>query len=172
MVLGALDGEVEGDLQAVLGSRSHQAAEVVAAAQLRVNRIVATFGAADGVRAARVARLGRECVVAAFAVLHANGMDGREVQHVEAHVADHRQAFMHIVERAVALGVVSDRAWEQLVPAGKLGCRAVDINGEFTAAGQVAAVFGLTHQACGGRVEKQRYLVVGAECGQALLRGL
>jgi hypothetical protein len=49
VVLGALDGEVEGDFQAVLGGSGDQPAEVFAAAQLRVDRIVAAFGAADRV---------------------------------------------------------------------------------------------------------------------------
>ncbi|MNS60425.1 hypothetical protein D3C72_934220 [compost metagenome] len=172
VVLGALDGEVEGDFQAMLGRRGHQAAEVVAAAQLRVNCLVAAFRAADGIRAARVAGLRREGIVAALAVLHADRMDGREVQHVEAHVADHRQALVHIIEGAVALGAVGDRAREQLVPTGELRGRAVDIDGEFTAAGQVAAVLGIAHQAGGGGVEKQRHLVVGIQRGQALLQGL
>ncbi len=156
----------------MLGRRGHQAAEVVAAAQLRVNRLVAAFRAADGIRAARVAGLCSEGVVAALAVLHADGMNGRKVQHVEAHVADHRQPLVHIIEGAVALGAVGDRAREQLVPAGELRCRAVDIDGEVAATGQVAAVLGVTHQAGGGGVEKQRYLVVGIQRGQALLQGL
>ncbi|MNH02735.1 hypothetical protein D3C79_619800 [compost metagenome] len=172
VVLGALDGEIEGNFQAVFRRCGHQTAEVIAVAQLRVNGLVAAFRAADGIRAARVARLGLEGVVAALAMLHADGVDGREVQDVEAHVADHRQPFVHVVEGAVALRVVGHRAREQLVPAGEQGGRAIDIKGKLRAAGQVAAVFGFAHQAGGGRVEKDGYLVIGTEGGQAVLHGL
>ena len=41
VVLGALDGEVEGDLQAMIGGGLYQPAEIIAAAQLWVNRFVA-----------------------------------------------------------------------------------------------------------------------------------
>src|SRR3546814_13667068 len=52
MVGRALDGEVEGDLQPVLGGRVRQAGEVVEVAELRMDRVVAAFLRADGVGAA------------------------------------------------------------------------------------------------------------------------
>src|SRR3546814_4284836 len=48
MVGRALDGEVEGDLQPVLGGRVRQAGEVVEVAELRMDRVVAAFLRADG----------------------------------------------------------------------------------------------------------------------------
>src|SRR5690606_13732230 len=54
VVLRTLNGEVQGDLQAMLGSSGNQIAEVLTRTQLRVNGIVTTLLAADGIRAARI----------------------------------------------------------------------------------------------------------------------
>ncbi|MCY1421834.1 hypothetical protein D9M71_374990 [compost metagenome] len=172
VVLGTLDGEIEGNFQTMLGGGGHQPTKIVAAAQLRVNRVMAAFGAADCIGAARVARRCMQGIVAAFAVLRADGVDGREIQHIEAHVANHRQACVDIVERAMTRGVVSDRTGEQLVPTGELRRRAIDIQGKFGAAGKVAAVHGLGHQVRRVRAEQLRHLVIGVQLGQALLQRL
>ncbi|MCY1251539.1 hypothetical protein D9M72_653120 [compost metagenome] len=58
MVLGTLDGKIEGDLQAVIRGRRHQATKVFAGAQLRVNRLVPALFTADGVRAAWIVGTG------------------------------------------------------------------------------------------------------------------
>ncbi|MNW19996.1 hypothetical protein D3C71_2201990 [compost metagenome] len=60
MVLGALDGEIEGDLQAVVRSRRHQSPEVFAGAQLRMNRLVPALLTANGIGAAWIVRPGRQ----------------------------------------------------------------------------------------------------------------
>ncbi|MNK84596.1 hypothetical protein D3C87_1044480 [compost metagenome] len=125
VVWRTLDGEVEGQLQAVVGGGAAQPLEVFERAELRVQGIVAAFGAADGVRAAHVARLGLEAVVAALAVRLADGVDRREVEHVEAHRTDGRQPADHVVEGAMAVLVAAFRAREQLVPAGEAGGEAV-----------------------------------------------
>jgi len=54
VVLGALDGEVQGNFQAVVGSGLDQATEILTAAQLRVNRLMPALRAADGIRTARI----------------------------------------------------------------------------------------------------------------------
>ncbi len=76
-------------------------------------------------RAARLTLLGGEGAVFALAVLHADGVDGRQVHHVEPHLADARQAPGRIVERAVDGAPVRPRirrgAGEELVPRGKGG---------------------------------------------------
>ncbi|MNN48248.1 hypothetical protein D3C81_1627190 [compost metagenome] len=91
MVLGALDGKIQGDFQAMGRSGRHQSAEVFAAAQLRVNRLVPALLAANRIGAARIIGAGGEGIVRAFAVAAPNGVNRREVQHVETHVLDHRQ---------------------------------------------------------------------------------
>ncbi|KAI3480411.1 hypothetical protein L1887_57425 [Cichorium endivia] len=158
VVLRALDGEVEGDLQAMLGGGGHQAAEVLAATQLRVDRVVAAVRAADGVGAAGIVRPGLQGIVAALAELAADGVDRREIEDVEAHVADHRQACVNIVEGAVAAGIVGDRARKQLVPAGERGALALHVEGEFRAATEVAAGVGLGHQRPGILGQQQLHL--------------
>ena len=92
MVGRALDGEIERDLQAVFARRGDQAAKILERAERRMNRVVPAFGAADGIGAAGIVRAGASGVVAALAVGRADRMDRREIEHVEAHVADARQA--------------------------------------------------------------------------------
>ena len=60
VVLGALDGEIQGDFQAVVGSSLDQPAEIIASAQLRVNSLVTALLTANGVGAARIIRAGGE----------------------------------------------------------------------------------------------------------------
>lgn len=156
----------------MFGGGGDQAPEVLAAAQLRVNGVMTALGAADGIGAAGVAGLGAQGIVAALAKLRADRVNRREVQHVETHVADHRQAFVHVVEGAVAFRAVGDRAREQLVPAGELRRRAVHVDREFAAAGQVRAVLGFAHQARGLRPQQQRHLLVGRQARQARLQRL
>ncbi|MCY1424218.1 hypothetical protein D9M71_399550 [compost metagenome] len=146
VVLGALDGKIQGDFQAMVGSGGHQAAKILAAAQLRMDRLMAALVAADGIRATGVIGAGLQRIVRPLAKVAADGMDGREIQHIETHVADHRQAIVHVVEGAVAFGVVGDRTWEQFVPAGELGALALDLEGKFMAAAQIGPMIGLAHQ--------------------------
>ncbi len=77
---------------------------------------------ADGVRAARVARLRVERVVAALAERRADGVHGRQVDDVEPHLRDRRQPPRRRAEGARAPGAVRGLrralgAGEQLVPA-------------------------------------------------------
>src|SRR6202030_204844 len=119
----ALDGEVERDLDAVCARRAAQPAEIVDAAERRMDGVVAALAAADRVRAAEIVRRGAQAVVAALAVGRADRMNRREIDDVEAHVADRRQQADHVVEPAMALGIVRRRAWKQLVPAGETRLR-------------------------------------------------
>jgi len=70
---------------------------------------VAALGRADGPRAAGVAGLGDQRVVPALAVGRADRVDGRQVDHVEAHVGRGGQALGGADEAALGPG-------EQLVP--------------------------------------------------------
>ncbi len=160
VVLGALDGEVQSDLQAVLAGRGHQFAEIVQRAQLRVDGVVTTLLAADGIGAARVVRAGLQAVVRTLAMLAPDGVDRREVQHVEAHVADRWQTLVHVAEGAVSIGVIGLRAREQLVPAGELGQRTFDIQRIDRAATAVLARVGRGHGCSGFRRQQQRHAFV------------
>ena len=66
-----------------------------------MNALVAALGRADGPRTAAIAGLGFRRVVAAFAERDADGMNGRQVDHVEAHLGDVGQALFAIGEGAV-----------------------------------------------------------------------
>src|SRR3546814_20730902 len=81
-----------------------------------MNRIVAAFVRADRVRAARIVRMRREAVVSALAVPAADRVDGREVEHDEAHVAVIGQIREHAVTRAVPCRITALRAGGHLVP--------------------------------------------------------
>ncbi len=127
----ALNREVECDLEAVFMRGGEHLPEVVERAEFGMHGRVAAFLAASRVRAADVARLRVQRVVAALAVRHADRVDRRKVQHVEAHVADARQFRGDVGEGAVAVHVVAHRAREELVPAceargGALGFDPVD----------------------------------------------
>ena len=170
MILGTLDGEIESDFQTMVGGGSHQAAEIFTGAELRMYRLVTTLLAADRVRAAGIVRAGSQGIVAALAVGAADRVNRREVQHVEAHVLNHRQTRVHVVESAVTLGIVGDRARKQLVPTGELGEFALDVHGEFGADAQIGTVIGLSHQLCTARVQKQCDLLGFEQAGQFMVQ--
>src|SRR5690606_23635996 len=79
VVRRALDGEVQGDLQAMLAGGADQFAEILATAQLRVDGLVAALLAADRIGAAGIVRPGGERIVAALAMGVADGVDRREI---------------------------------------------------------------------------------------------
>ena len=78
-------------LHALRAGGLDQPAEVLVRAQGRQDVLVAALFRADGPGAADVAGLGHERIVAALALQPADGVDGREIQHVEAHLRDARQ---------------------------------------------------------------------------------
>src|SRR3546814_36833 len=116
MVGRALDREVEGDLQPVLGGRVDQPGEIVEVAELRMDGVVTTLLRADGVGAARVALRGFQGIVAALAVDPADRVDRRQVEHIEAEVAQVGEPPDDIVEGAVPCRVARLRARQELVP--------------------------------------------------------
>ena len=131
MVRRALDREVERDLEAVLARRGDEPAEIVERAELRdgsrrarPRRCRSRRGCRD--RPARRARR----IVAALAIGAADRMDRREIKHVEAHLAHVGQAGDHVVERAVPRRIAGLRARKQLVPAGELGLRPLDLDAD------------------------------------------
>ena len=93
-------------------------------------------------------------------MLAPDGVDRREVQHVEAHVADRWQTLVHVAEGAVSIGVIGLRAREQLVPAGELGQRSFDVQRIDRAATAVLARVGRGHGCSGFRRQQQRHAFV------------
>ncbi len=117
-----LEREVQRDLQAQRVRPGDEVVEVVDRPQVRVHGVVAAGRAADRPRDAGVVRAGRERVVRALAVRGADGVDGRQVDHVEAHLREGRQPLCGGLEGpgrpgAVRVAVRALRAREELVPA-------------------------------------------------------
>ncbi|MCY1436080.1 hypothetical protein D9M71_521950 [compost metagenome] len=155
MVLGTLDGKIQGDFQTMGRSGRHQSAKVFAGTQLRVNRLVPAFLATNRIGAARIIGTRRQRVVRAFAVAAPDRVDRREIQHIETHVLDHRQPRMHVIEGAMARRAVGDRAREQFIPAGELRQFALDIHRVLRAQAQVGAMIDAGHEVGATRVQKQ-----------------
>ena len=90
MVRRALHGEIQRDLHVVCATGFDQAVKVVERSKLRMQGIVAAFLAADGVRTSRIVRACRQRIVLAFAIGHSDGMDRRQIEHIEAQRSDVR----------------------------------------------------------------------------------
>src|SRR4028119_2021365 len=86
----------------VLAGLFRDAAEGVERAQLGVDGLVPSLLAADRPGAADVAGLGLEGVVVALAEGLSDRMDGGQIEHVEAHLGDVREARLGVAEGAVA----------------------------------------------------------------------
>ena len=141
----ALEGQVERDVDAALARARQQVLEVREGAELGVDRGVAALGAADGPRAAEVARLGLGVVVRALAERGADRVDRRQVEDVEAELGDVVEPLLDVLEGAVgALG--AGRAREQLVPGREARPDAVDPQRELLGGRLEAAVGVPAHQ--------------------------
>ncbi len=160
VILGTLDGEIQRDFQTMIGGSFYQITEIFTTAQLRMDGFMAPILAADCIRAARIIRACGQRVVRPLAVGTADRMNRREIQHVEAHVANNRQTRVDIVERTVACRIVGHRTGKQLVPTGELRQLTLDIQRELDAAAQEGLIVGQLHQAGGFAVQQQRDLLV------------
>ena len=105
----ALEGDVEGELHVVLLRGGYEVVEVVQGAKFRVDGFMAAFYAgrgfgADSPGAAVVAFKGGGGIVLAFAEGGADGMDGRQIEDVEAHGGDFRQLQLDVCQGAVFAG--------------------------------------------------------------------
>ena len=109
MVGRALDREVERDLDPELAPRATSRSKSSIVPSSGLDRGVAALLAADRPRAARVAGLGGQRVVAALAVREPDRVDRREVDDVEAEVGELGQLLLDALEPA-------PRAREELVP--------------------------------------------------------
>ena len=108
-----------------MGSRN-QALEIVERTELGMQVRVAALRRTDGIGAARIVLARCEAVVAPFTILAADRVDRWEIENVEAHVANIGQLPDNVVESTVAERIISHRAWENLIPSGERGCRAID----------------------------------------------
>ena len=99
--------------------------------ELRVDRVVASFGRADGPRAADVARLSALGVVPPLAVRPPDRVDRRQVDDVEA---QRRELGDHLRDACEP----APRAREQLVPRARAGAIALDVQLEGVAPRRVA----------------------------------
>ena len=130
VVRRAVQRVVEGDFHPVTGRRPHQVVEIVERAELGVERGVPAFLGADGPGAPRVPRPGRERVVPPFAERVADGVNGRQVEDIEAQVSQPGDLAGRPPQPAEATG-------EQLVPGPDRGCGPVDPEGGGRRNGQV-----------------------------------
>ena len=132
-----------------------QAPEVVQGAELRQDVLVAALRRTDCPGAADILGAGGERVVGSLAIDAADGMNRGQVEDIESHVCDIRQAGLDVAERAVASGVGRGRPREQLVPGAELGPLA--IGDQFARLADAKAAVGI---ACGnggpGRVQGER----------------
>ena len=97
-------------------ARLHEVPEVLQRPQFRVDGFVPALLAPDGVGAAGVAGGGGEGVVLTLAVGRADGVDGEQVDHIEAHPRYLRQPHLRLPESRAPARLRALRAVEHLVP--------------------------------------------------------
>src|SRR5690606_27515986 len=119
MIGRALQGKIECDLELELAGSLDQAPEVFERAQLRVHGGVPAVLRADRPRAAMIAGLCGPRIVVPLAMGLADGMDRRQVHHVETERSDVGQTLLGVPKRAMLTVHGALRAGKQLVPAGK-----------------------------------------------------
>ncbi len=121
----------------------------------RQNFLVAALGRADGPGTADVAGLRFERVVRPLAVDASDRLDGREVDDVEAHPGDVRQARLDVLEVAVPRRLRGSGAGKELVPAAEARALAI---GEYLQRGRIGetAVGMALHQAGALGIERKR----------------
>ncbi|MNK98008.1 hypothetical protein D3C87_1183590 [compost metagenome] len=77
---------------------------------------------------------------------------------------------MHVIEGAVALRIVGDRAREQLIPTGEPGEFALNVDGKLGTMAQVGTVVGLSHQLGATLVQEQRDLLGFEQARQLMVQ--
>ncbi len=116
MIRGAVDGEVERDFQAAFFGLFQQPDEIVQGAQFWLDLAMPARGSADGPRAAHIVGMGGERVVFALSGSDADGMDGREINHIEAHRLCVIKARQAVAEGAVPVVAALGAPREKLIP--------------------------------------------------------
>ena len=111
-----LEGNVQGHFQVDLPGPGHKMPEIFQGAQLRVHRLMPAFGRADGPGRAHVLGFGHRLVILALAVGAADGVDGRQIENIEAHPGDVRQPRLTVFEGAVLSGNGGAGAGKHFIP--------------------------------------------------------
>src|SRR5690554_4285152 len=101
MVRRTLYGEIQGDLEVVATRAGEQVLELLQGAELRMDGGMAAMLRADRIRASRIPRAGLQGIVFAFSMRQPDGMDGRKIQHIEAHVPNRGQPRDHIAKAPI-----------------------------------------------------------------------
>src|SRR5262249_21662530 len=143
MVRRALKGDIERDFHPVVFCAGDEALEVRQRAELRIDRLVPALLRADGPRAPGIALVRRERVILALAVRAADRMDRRQVEHIEYHRCDTRQAQLQSAEGAVCVGTVRERAGEKLVPGAEARPLPIDRHRELLLVARSEAAVGI-----------------------------
>src|SRR5450631_1616169 len=116
MIGRTLNREVERDLHLQTLACRNEITEIRQRAQFRMHRIVAALGGADGIGTSGIVVGGRDRIVAALSVGVTDGVDRGEIDHVESHRRDIRQARDAILEGAVLVRYATLAARHHLVP--------------------------------------------------------
>src|SRR5690606_14853290 len=95
-------------------------------AEVRMDRCVSALAGPDRPGAAGIARCDVQYVARALAVGRSYRVDGRQVQHIEAHRRDPWQLPRRLLERRAARGVGRGGTGEHLVPRAEPGPLAID----------------------------------------------
>src|SRR5690606_9238783 len=120
--------------------------EVLQRSELRMHRVVAAFGRADGVGTAGIFRLRRQAVVATLAVGRAYGVNRRKIEHIEPEPLHIGQTLDDIGERPVP-AVLALRAWQELVPGTVRRERTVNADGQHAVmTGKICALADTVHE--------------------------
>ena len=127
MVGRALEGDVERDLHAMAWAAATRWSKSAKVPSSGMDGCVAAFAASRWPRGCRD-RLASAVTVLLrpFAEGGADGVDGRQVEHVEAHGGDLGQERFDVGEGAVPAGIGRGGAGKELVPGGVAGALAVD----------------------------------------------
>src|SRR5688572_15197938 len=99
--------------------------EIGQRAEIGMHRLMAAGLAANGPGAAGISRCARR-VVTPLVVAYTNGMNRRQIEHIEAHLGDIGQPGHAGAEAAVLAGYGCCRAREKLVPGREASALAVD----------------------------------------------
>ena len=121
MVRGGLEGDGQRHLQSQLRRVVDEGVEVLEGSEVGMHGLVPAVLVADRPWAPRVVRAGTQRVVRPLSERRADGMDRREVHHVEPEGRDVGEALPGVFQRAVAARLRGGGAREQLVPGAESG---------------------------------------------------
>src|SRR6202166_4854133 len=160
VVRRALEGEVECDLDAELTRFRQETAKLLERAHLPQDVLVPALCRTDRPRTADILGCCGQGVVDALAVDAPDRVDGRKVQHVEAHVGQVRQPGLDVPKSAVPARLEGCRTGEYFIPAAE--ARALAVRNEFPRHRRRQTAVRITRDDGGARgVERHRLLGSG-----------